>query len=281
MGTQIDVNSIQTGVLHLAQTRFQRAIGFAIQLNPRHITRGQELGVVYWLPAPTEANVNEAIDLILRERYGLQFEKSPPSWLNIFETPNMQPIINGIREKEATIKGLIDQLKIDQSRLAQESRFLKLLYEQGEDVLEPIVRDTLRELGAVVENPKQRGREDGRLIDPFGNQGMLEIKGRSGNLRQSDVRELDNWVRDAIANESYQSKGILIANLKCNEDPRERNNIIPPNCAEAAKVFDISIVTTTQLFQALVLDQNGQLDRQAFWEQIFVTKGVLDLSGIV
>ena len=57
-------------------------------------------------------------------------------------------------------------------QLEMETRFLKLLYEQGEDVLEPVVREALQELGAQVTPAQQPGHEDGRLTDPFGRNGI-------------------------------------------------------------------------------------------------------------
>jgi hypothetical protein len=264
---------------HLAETRFHRAIGFKINLNAYIGTTDpvKFSGDVYWLPEPTEISISKAIDLILSERYHLQFEKAAPEWLSQFRLPSTEPIIDQIKEDQAAIDRLTKQLEMRNAQLARASRFLKVLYEQGEDVLEPVVRDALRELGAQVEDPKQRGREDGRLTDPDGRLGMLEIKGRSGNLRLTDVRELDNWVRDAMANDNYQSKGLLIANLQCDRDPKRRTNFIPSNCADAAKLFDIAILTTTQLFAAIVSDQKGELDRNAFWAIVFSTKGLCEL----
>jgi hypothetical protein len=101
---------------------------------------------------------------------------------------------------------------------------------------------------------------------------MLEIKGRTGNLRLSDVRELHNWVSDALAEEELESKGILIVNLQCDEDPQRRKDFIPPNCAKAAARFDIAILTTTQLFQALVAHQESTLDRKKFWDALFAAQ---------
>jgi hypothetical protein len=262
----------------LAETRFQRSIGFAMWFTLyRHGNPVKDSGAVSWLPETTEVSAVEAIDLILRERHGLQFESTPPDWIGDFSLPSQLPINQEIHDKGSAILDLTTQLETAKRRLVEATRFQKLLYEQGEDALEPIVRDVLRELGASVDEPKQRGREDGRLIDSFSRQGMLEVKGRTGSLRLSDVRELDQWVRDAVADEGWESKGILVVNLQCQQDPRDRREFIPTNCASAAARFDISIVTTTQLFQAMVADQQGDLDRKQFWDSVFAAKGICDL----
>ena len=273
-------NTIRPSTASLAETRFHRSIGFRLWFDASG-KRGNTLsGDIYWLPETTEISVSESIDLILRDRYRLVFERIAPQWIKSFQLPSQITIIESIQEKEKMVMDLTDKLENDRLALDQESRFLKMLYEQGEDVLEPIVRDALRNLGAKVEEPKQRGKEDGRLIDISNRRGMLEIKGRTGNLRLSDIRELDNWVRNAIANESWHSKGIMIANLQCNKAPDKRKNTIPRNSLEAAENFDIIILTTTQLFHALVMDQNGTLDRNFFWDQVFSSKGICSLPEV-
>src|SRR5258706_5388902 len=239
-------------ITNLAETRFSSPIGFRLQFqffekvhdysdNHKLI---KDSGFVYWLPAPTEIDTAEAIDYILRQRYAIQFEKIPPEWIGKFQLPSQLPILAEIQEKESRISELEMQLVMERQKLIKASQFLKLLYEQGEDVLEPVVRDALRELGASVEDPKVKGREDGRLVDSFAHNFTLEVKGRSGELKLSDVRELDQWVRDAIANENWHSKGLLIANLQLEQEPRTRKNILPPNCITTAKNFDISLLST-------------------------------------
>jgi len=121
-----------------------------------------------------------------------------------------------------------------------------------------------------------KGREDGRLIDPFGRQLMLEIKGRSGTLRLSDVRELDNWVRDAVAIERWESKGLLVANLQSEKPPNERNDFIPKNCSENAARFGMSILTTSDIFNALVSLELHDLDQKGFWDVLHDTNGLCE-----
>ncbi len=281
-----EADSLGPNLVPLAETRFHRPISFMLsfEASKRTGSSGSRIvrtsGHVYWFPAPTEVSTGDAIDLILRHRYGLAFEKEPPCWIGKFHLPSQLPIEKQIREMEVAIQNLEAQLGAARVQLARESRFLKLLYEQGEDVLEPVVRDALGLLGATVQNPRQRGREDGRLVDPYGRLAMLEIKGRLGSLRLSDVRELDNWVRDAMANENWQGKGVLIANLQCEKEPSRRENFIPANCLETAKTFDIAILTTAQLFQALVLSQKGDLNGRAFWDHLFSAQGICDLQGV-
>jgi hypothetical protein len=280
----------------LAQTRFQRAIGMEVQFRAVHFReRGvftsnedpfdiKELltsGRAIWLPPPTEITAYEAINLILHERYGLQFERPAPAWLEQFKLPNQPPIEAEITRYEEEIERLESKSLEARQRLEEAARLQGILYEQGEDVLEPLVRDALRELEAVVDDPPPRkGREDGRLVDPAGRNGMLEVKGRTGTLRLTDVRQLNQWVQDALVEEDWNSKGILIANLNLEGQPGQRGEIFPSNCIGAAERASICLMTTTQLFNALCSHQRGELDLIGFWDTTFNTNGVCQLPEL-
>jgi hypothetical protein len=280
-------NYIQIAYKSLAQTRFGRAIAFycrfkALKVTDQlplyersHVTRQElnESGNVIWLPQPTEISTYEAIDLLLRQRYGLLFETQAPEWVAGFELPAEKPYIEAIQDKRSQINQLTAEIGSIEKSLGCVSRYRKLLYEQGQDALEPVVRDALRELGAEVQDPQTKGREDGRLIDPQGRQAILEIKGRAGTLRAQDLRELDNWVRDAIAYDDWAGKGILVANLQCDLAPKERKNTIPANCVQLSRNYNISILSTTQIFHALAEYQGGKLNLNEFWNQILTANG--------
>jgi hypothetical protein len=270
----------------IAETRFHHPVAFELRYQaqarkkPGGATGTVESGKVIWLPQTTELTHVEAVDLILRERYRLGFEQMPPSWVDNYKLPRQVSIEDDIQKHERRIQDLAEILAATKKSLQEETRFRKLLYGKGEDVLEPVVRDALRQLGAHVDDPKQRGREDGRLVDPQGRNGMLEVKGRSGTLRLSDVRELDQWVRDAMANEELNSKGILVANMLSDDPPGQRINPFPDNCTRAAKQFGICLMTGTQLFRAFCSHQKNELDIENFWNTIFDTDGVCALPEL-
>lgn len=146
--------------------------------------------------------------------------------------------------------------------------------------MEEIVRDALGQLGAVVSEPAHAGIEDGRLTEARHGNAMLEIKGRAGQLRLGDVRQLDGWMRTAMADEAWDGKGILIANLRLNEPPGDRSDVVAPNALAFAQRVGISILTTSQLYEAIRLDQEGALDREAFWSAIFDASGLVFLPSV-
>ncbi len=277
-------NLIELRVQAIGQTHFGRPVAlrlfFKVGQERRDIKNESRAGV-YWLPPTTKISNYEAVDLILRERYGLLFEQERPRWVEPYKLPNQLPIEGDIIAYEQKIQDLSEKLEQAKQLLEVESRFQKLLYETGEEILEPVVRNALRELEANVEDPQEKGREDGRLTDPIGRNGMLEIKGRTGTLKLSDVRQLNQWVQDAIVDEeNWSSKGILIANLDLNNSPEQRGELFPSNCVKAAQRINMCLMTTTQLFNALCSFQRNELDITDFWNTVFNTNGVCPLPEL-
>lgn len=173
-------------------------------------------------------------------------------------------------------------MTIEQEKLKLEKRYHKLLYEQGVDGLEPIVRQVLRELGATVDDPiKGENREDGLLEDPKGREAILEIKGRTKSLALADLRQLDQWVRDALySDDPKDRKGILIANMYCNVSIEQRKEPFPANCIDMAKQNKYCLLTTRQLYYAICLKQRNEFQETEFWDTIFNTDGVCSLPEI-
>jgi hypothetical protein len=59
-----------------------------------------------------------------------------------------------------------------------------------------------------------------------------------------------------------------------------RGEPFPPNYIQAAKKFDLCLMTTTQLFKALYALQRGELNLDLFWDALFSTSGVCPLPDI-
>ena len=266
----------------IAENRYPRPIGFMFKFVSLSQTskRLRTSGYVIWLPPTTEISEFEAIDLLLRKRYGVLREEAAPHWVEQYYLPDEIPVRKRIEELKSNTAKLDEDLKKTREELETVTRFKKLLYETGEGVLEPVVLDALRELGADTEPAKDKGKEDGRLTDPTGRDATLEIKGRAGTLRVSDIRQAHQWVADSLAYEERESKGILIANLNRDKPPANRGKVFPVNCIKLARSFDISLVTTTQMFHALTLHQQGQLDTSHFWDSVFEAKGVCEFPEL-
>jgi hypothetical protein len=297
--TDLPFDNLGAEMYSLAETRAHQAVAFELKLQgvcetPQKLTAHNifepvlvereliaESGRIIWLPPTTEISPYDAVNLLLQERYGLQLEQFSPDWVESYKLPAQIPIEAEIKQHIEEIHRIEAAMAAAQQKLQQAVYFRKLLYEQGVDGLEPVVRDALRELGAQVDDPSPKeNREDGRLIDPKGRKGMLEIKGRTKSIKLEDVRQLDQWVRDALLLENWESKGILIGNAYCGKPPEQRDLPFPTNCNDAAKVINQCLLTTTQLFNALCLNQNDKLDVADFWDAIFQADGLCSLPEL-
>ncbi len=267
----------------VASTRFGSALGLSLALGAYRDHFGEasgSSGQISWLPPLRKMSGRDSVELLLRERFGIRMEARPPEWADEFMLPRHEAALSEMEDFQTELANAVARLEAGRARVSHEGRFTKLLYEQGKDVLEPLVWDALRELGATVEEPTRAGVEDGRFTDPHGRRGMLEIKGRAGVLPLKDVRQLDGWIRSALAEEEWSGKGLLVGNLKLDAYPLVRDDVVAPNALTFARNAEICILTTSQLFRALDDLQRGDLGLAGFWESVFESSGLSPLPGI-
>ncbi len=270
-------------VTPLATNRYDRPISFAVRFRVKLATGADspDSSSVFWLPATTKITDHEAIDLILRQRYGIKAELNEPIWLERFPLPQELEIKGAIEQLQGKVRILEQELDNTYELLRGQTKFHKLLFETGEDILEPIVREALGILGGKVTPPKVKGKDDGRVIDPKDRQYTLEIKGHNQSLRLEDVRQIHQWVSDIRDEEDLETKGLLIANLDITNPPGNRVNLFPDNCVRTARNRNIVLVSTTQIYYALIQQQEGNFSQDAFWDKIYNEVGVSTLPDLV
>jgi hypothetical protein len=245
--------------------------------DPRSAELVLESRSIVWLPAPDRVGVEEAIDMILQERYAIAPKARAPEWVQAYSLPAERPIASEIESLEQERTEVQQRIREAQGRAAEAALPRGLLYESGEDELEPIVRNTLRQLGARVEDPVAKGVEDGKLFHNE-RQAVLEIKGREGPIKLVDVRQVVQWADEAKANDGIEYKRVIIANAYCDKPLEERGEVLAPNAARYAHSSGVSVVTTAQLFEALRQQQDGALDETRLWKAVFEAVGVADLD---
>jgi hypothetical protein len=277
-------NSAGLAMRSLAKTRFGKPIAVEAQLasvRTDDFGRKEPLretdGTWIILPPLTDGTHPQAVELILRERYGVAVKASAPSWVGAFVLPRQAEADTRLDQARADQKAAAVRVAEAEHARAEAGRFARLLYER-EEALEPIVLDALAELGASVEQPKRPGREDGRLTDPSGRHAILEIKSHSsGPVKLRDVRQLHQWDADAIADEDWIGKPILIVNAHASTPVGQRSAAIEGQTLRTVERFGCAVLTTSQLYQALHDDQQGALNRSEFWDAVLSADGVIDL----
>jgi len=289
-----DTNEIARKIQPIAESRDGAYIAFEIRYAALQVfDRGRygpgqkipqdknlrESGPIIWLPPTTEISVYDSINLILKERYGIIIDQSPPSWVNNYRLPRQVQLFFEITTYQQQIEAVKREMHAAIERLKRETYYTQLLYGQGTDILEPVVRDTFRVLGALVEDPTCNN-EDGRMCDPSGRHFVIEIKGRTKTAKYDDVRQLNQWVDDIIHKEGKQTKGILVMNAYCNMPPSDRKTAFEDNCVKFAEQRDFCLLTSTQLFNALLLFQEEKLDITQFWDCLYHAKGMCSLPEL-
>lgn len=267
----------------IATTRYGKslAVRFTYRaLDERARVILAESGNAIWLPPPTDLMPEEAIRLLLASRYGVAARSTQPDWTAKYKLPDEHEAEAQVDEKLQAAQLAARELKDARAQLDSARGYKALLFEQGKAVLEPLVRRALQDLGAQVSPPLEEGREDGRFIAPGGWEGILEVKGSTGSLRLRDVRQLDQWVRDAVAEDERDYKGVLVANTHRGTDPAMRGEPFPSKCIKAASRFDLCLMTTTQLFRAIYQLQEGAFDSDAFWGELATCAGPCSLTEL-
>lgn len=183
-----------------------------------------------------------------------------PAWATELSWPRRQ------ENATALARATEEALRADQARvqadeaLAEESRWAELLWGQGKQRLEPLVRDALHRLGVEVEEPAASDREDLRFEDD-GGVFIVEVTGSARHIDIDKVRQLMDWVdgeevRQAESGSVLTVTGVMIANPFKDQPPGERNNAASytPSARALATRRGFRLLLTSELFELVTGD---------------------------
>jgi hypothetical protein len=165
--------------------------------------------------------------------------------------------------------------------------YKKLLFEKGTSQLEPTVLKALNELGfqtSPAENiPGTNFEIDGRT--KVGSvPGILEVKGSKNQIALNEFGPLTTKILADFQATSVHSKGILIGNGLCLENPNKRigNGVFSPHVLDAAKRNSIALVNSVELFAVLCNVFDGRVvDLGELRESILTANGYADLQRFI
>jgi hypothetical protein len=164
---------------------------------------------------------------------------------------------------------------------------LKLLYER-EYALEPVVRDILSQLGAKVEEPTEKNKEDGWItIQVAGktHEGVIEIKSaKSDQFSEDGRRQVLDWIERGRTQRSKNYKGIFIGNSAVTKPLKElgdRPDAFSDGWKKAAKLSGICAIKSEDLFYIYILHKQGKVNPDDFWAKLFTTDGVFDIRPFI
>jgi hypothetical protein len=289
-----EANGVLVRYRPIAKTRFGPAIAVQLEIQAVRQIHDRGFGLVidyeaepevavvqrsrpvFWLPAPDKVKAAEAIDQILHHRYGIATAERRPEWLGQYPLPAEEEVEAEIVDLEEQRSVLEERLREARGRAEKAAEPKMLLYEQGEERLEVQVRAALRRLGADVHEAEHRGIDDGTLRRQEGS-AVLEIKGRSEQIKLADVRQIVHRTEEAERRDGIEYKPLIVGNAYRETRPEDRAQPLAPNASTYAEHRDVAVLTTVQIFEALQKQQSGEFDDEAFWAAVFAAKGVVEL----
>jgi len=237
-----------------------------------------EMGSIVLLP-PTRSGESESIELILLDLCEIEIHRGEPPWAAEMIAPGQEAIDVQAQAIEEEIERKCEVLDAKQAERTAARLALRLLYEQHAG-LEVVVRDTLRELGADVEDPEDPTKEDGWVTVQVGGQifeAVLEVKGTEKNaFDERGLRQLAEWVSRGIERRHKTYKGIFVGNASVAVPPVDRTNPFGANFATNASLRGYAAIKSEDLYAAYCLKKLGRLDVERFWRDLFQTNGIVD-----
>ncbi len=266
--------------------RYNYALAFKIRLQIVKRERYQDpqvletFGPVIFLPE-IGLRPDDIRQLVLSDICDVQTSAPEPDWLGALSAPGQRQIDADIKIVETELETVKNKLQSVQARRMQARECLKLLYER-EYALEPVVRDTLRGLGAHVEDPSEPNKEDGWLVVRVGEaifEGVLEIKStRNDQFGEDGRKQLLDWIDRGRTTRGKELKGIFVGNSAVDKPPKERPWAFSDSWTKAAELSGICAIKTEDLYVINLLNARGLIDTDSFWTDLFGTKGVFNMK---
>lgn len=282
----------------LAESDTGRSIGVTARFgipdasSASTVARASRLTV---LPAPTEVEVSSAIERLLSIEQsdeqpedveetapdigGSTDDASIPDWVDDIRLPAEKAVRDEMESVEEEMERMRERLEEYRSQLRSEGHMKRLLHETG-DGLESVVREALTRLGGTVEGDESEEGGTCRVTDPRDRRAIVTVRGMNTMAGVEAVRDADRSVRDAIAMEQWEGRGLLVVNAHAHQTPAERRTAFTDEAVEIAERFDVGLVTTEQLFTAVRDAQRGTFDQERFWESVMTAEGVSTARGL-
>jgi len=272
---------IETQLQTACYNRYKHALAFYIE---HVITNGDRIldrfGRIYLLPE-VSLDEDETLLMVLRDFCDAASELPEPEWVSGYSAPGQKTIDEKIKQIRVT---LAEQQAVLEKAIIERTTAracLKLLYER-EFALEPVVRDILGQLGAKVEEPVEKNKEDGWIaIQVAGKnyEGVLEIKSaKSDQFTEDGRKQLLDWIDRGRTLRHKKYKGIFIGNSAVTKPVKDRLNAFSDSWKKSAELSEICAIKSEELYYIYILHKQGKLELDVFWAKLFETNGVFDIK---
>ena len=274
-------------VYSASSNRYDNSLAFCL----RHIIADRfhikvPYGLIYCLPQ-ISLDEDETLLIVLRDFCGAASEMPEPQWLSDFNVPGQKALDDTIIQLQMALAEKQEALATAMTERAKVRTCLKLLYER-EYALEPVVRDILRQLGAAVEDPVEKNKEDGWItIQVAGKtyEGVLEIKSaKADQFSEDGRRQVLDWIERGRTMRDKNFKGIFIGNSAVTKPLKklsDRPDAFSDSWKKAAKLSQICAMKSEELYLVYFLHKKGKINLDDFWVSLFTTNGIFDIKPLL
>jgi hypothetical protein len=227
-------------------------------------------GEIIWLP-PTDDN-DRCAALALSTVFGIDRTSFEPEWAVETQLPRERALRAEAAEVTAELGKLEAELADLTASADREHGWATLLFGEGRNELEPVVRAALRELGADVDEPTSVEGDDGRLSFRVG-YATLEIKGLERKAGATLVRQASTWPSYASEPQREYVPLLVVAEQRFSP-PLDRDGPVEDSALPLLRTLRVRALSTTQIFQALVEKQSERFDPDEWWSAVLSSPGV-------
>jgi len=263
-----DARGVRPSVAAMATTNFGTCLAV-------HFLFGR--GGLTLLP-PLGSSADEENKIVLGEFFGIETFVAAPEWSRRLVSPGQSEVQNEIESKRLAEAEIQKELKEKEKELSHVQRWKRLLYDDGFG-LEEIVKEALELLGATVTKLSPE-KDDYRVVVEGYVEGVLEVKGtRRKEFARNDLRQLSDWMDQAVAEKLADVKGIFIGNACREREPADRGEMFDANITTFARLKKMALLRSMDLYCIVVLGLLEQLDCGKFWTELFGSVGVVDAAA--
>jgi hypothetical protein len=223
----------------------------------------------------------EALSAALTEAFGISIRQQAPPWVEQLVAPRQAPVDAAIWEVRGEITARETALQLKLQERTEVRSCLDVLFQIGTP-LEDAVERLLAELGALVERPGTTADCDRYLSIEIGGltrRAALEIKGTGKpQFDMKGFKQVLQWRDEAMIAREEEHRAIFIGNGDAEAPPESRASPFGDGWRKQTKLHKVTALTTLTLYQAYCAKAEGKLKTEEFWESLFSTDGIFELS---
>ncbi len=235
--------------VELGTTNFDTCLAADFSLGSGHLFLLPSLGTT----------VEEEDRYVLKHFFGVGMQASAPAWANKLAVPEQKLMEETLSQKRESLEALVAEIKAQAKELANLQRWKRLLYDDGVG-LEEIVKESFELLSAKVVK-KTPEKDDYRL----------EVSGHS-------PCELSEWMDHTTSEDLVAVKGAFVGNASRENEPSSRGSMFDSNNIDYAKLKQMVLMRSMDLYCVVLLALVGMLNVEKFWAKFFDCSGEFDAA---